>query len=247
VSRHLPEWLLDPALDPVWEAARARLERNGVEPRGTVTLRDLDRAGRHAVSGLIARPVVADRASVDLAHLDAVLRERSGWGGLVAVLERIGGPVRNRAAERSAMARTREHPYAAARCWLRDHPQAAGLPWIEEWFAGVRRSGLLSRLSPPVDPAAVLVCALELSTELTGTTRRPAISRTELAAKATSDAHALDHGRTLAQLVLRALAANADEPPPVSVSGRRALWERYRRQRRRSVGHVPVRTRVCWR
>lgn len=227
MSEDLPDWLRDPALRPLWQAARDRLERNGVEPRGVVRVAGLDRTARHAVSGLIGRPVVDDHARVDLSALDTVLRERSRAGGLVAVMECLGGPVRNRSAERSTLANEREQPYTAARQWLRTHPQVGALAWVEDWLAGVRRSGLMSRVSSQTDPASVLVQALELATALTAGGERPATSRTQLAAQATGDAHALDDGRTLAALVLRALAAAAGGPAPASASERRLLWETF--------------------
>ncbi len=223
----LPDWVRDPALRPVWRAARDRLERNGVEPRGVLRVDGLDRGARHAVGGLTGRVGVADHARVDLATLDAVLRERSRQGGLVAVLETLDGPVRNRVAERSALTREREQPFTVVREWLRAHPQAVPLPWAEEWLAGVRRSGLMSRVSSRTDPAGVLVTALELAAALTSSDDRPATSRTQLAADVTGDAHALDDGRTLAALVSRALAAAAGEPAPGSVGDRRRLWEAY--------------------
>lgn len=220
------DWLRDEALGPVWAVARERLERNGVQPSGTVTVAGLDRSGRHALSGLLGRPVLRDRVRVDLAGLDAVLRERSGVGGLVGVLETLGGPVRNRVAERSSSAAAREAPYAAVRAWLASRPEVAAAPWLEAWLAGVRRSGVLSRLESSL-AATQLVRALEVAAGLTvGTDARP-VARTELAARGTGDAHALDDGSVLGVLVVRALAAASDDPVPVTASARRALWERY--------------------
>lgn len=220
-------WLRDEALRPVWAVARDRLERNGVQPSGTVTVAGLDRSGRHALSGLLGRPVLRDQVRVDLASLDVVLRERSGVGGLVGVLETLGGPVRNRVAERSSSAAAREAPYAAVRAWLASRPEVAAAPWLETWLAGVRRSGVLSRLERS-HAATQLVRALEVADGLTaGTTAAGPVARTELAARCTGDAHALDEGSVLAVLVVRALAAASDEPLPVTASARRALWECY--------------------
>lgn len=220
-------WVRDPALGPVWTAARARLERNGVQPQGVVSVAGLDRPSRHAVSGLLGRPVVRDTVRVDLAALDTVLRERSGVGGLVPVLESLGPAVRNRAAERSAKASAREAPYVAVRAFLTEKADVAAAPWLEEWLAGVRRSGVLARLAGETVAADALVLALVVAAGLSRAAEPVPVARTELAARATGDAHALDEGSVLGHLVLRALAAAAEEPVPATVGERRALWERY--------------------
>lgn len=226
VTADTADWLRDEALAPVWAVARERLERNGVQPSGTVTVAGLDRPGRHALSGLLGRPVLRDRVRVDLSALDAVLRERSGVGGLVRVLETLGGPVRNRAAERSSSAAAREAPYVAARAWLAAHPEMAAAPWVDEWLRGIRRSGALTRLEGSL-AATQLVRALDVAAGLTAGTAAGPVARTELAARSAGDAHALDDGSALGVLVVRALAAASGEPVPATASARRDLWERY--------------------
>lgn len=220
----LAQWLREPPLLVVWSAARERLERNGVQPRGTVTVGGLDRVARHAVGGLLGRPVLRESARLDLAELDARLRERSGIGGLVAVLEALGGPLRNRVAERSSQAAAREAPYDAARAWLAARPDVAAEAWVADWLVDVRRSGVLGRRS---DGAVVLRQALEVASRcLEGRDAAP-LSRTELAARATGDAHALDEGSVVGALVLRALAGAARTPVPTTLTARRGLWEQY--------------------
>lgn len=222
----LAAWVHDPGLAPVWTAARNRLERNGIDPRGVLTVGGLDRSARHAVSGLLGRPVVRDSCRVDLEALDAAARERSGAAGLVDLLERLGGPLRNRPAERSSTAADREAPFSAAREWLASHPRVASQTWVEPWLSGVRRSRLPSAAEPEV-AARRLLTALRIAEQLLGAEPPPPVARNELAARVTGDAHALDDGTVLSQLVLRALAAAAGEEPPGSAAGRRALWERH--------------------
>jgi uncharacterized protein (TIGR02679 family) len=226
-TTQLPDWLRDPGLAPVWDAARARLQQNGVEPRGTVTVRGLDRAGRHAVSGLLGRPVLRDTARIELAELDGALCQRSGVGGLVAVLQARGSPVRDRTAERSAAAARRQAPYAAARSWLDRRPDVAERPWVEEWLSGVRRSGVLARLGDGEPATQAILQALDIAAALTEAPYRDGVARNELSARHTGDAHALDDGSVRGPLVLRALALAAGEPPAASGPARRALWERY--------------------
>lgn len=220
----LASWLRDPALAPVWAAARDKLERNGVVPRATVTVTGLDRTSRHAVSGLLGHPVLTETLRVNLGALDTQLTRRSGVGGLAAVLDALGGPVRNRAAERSSQAAVREAPYAALRSWLGTHGDVAALPWVEDWLVGVRRSGTLTR-SP--DPAATLIKALEITEWLVAREQRTPVARTSLAATWTGDAHALDEGEVLAQLVIRALGVASGDSVPATTSGRRLAWERF--------------------
>lgn len=222
-----PDWLRDPALAPLWTAARSRLERNGVQPRGVLVVPGLDRAGRHAVGGLLGRPVVSDRPRVDLAAVDAALRGRSGIGGLVSCLDRLGGPVRNRAGERSAAARARELPYDRVREWLAGHPDVAAGGWIEPWLEGVRRSGVLVRAGGDAASPDALVRALRAVQRLSSSGGEP-VARTQLAAGSLGDAHALDDGTLVGHLVLRALAASEGSVgAPVAAAERRALWDRH--------------------
>ncbi len=205
-------WVDDPALRRIWASLRARLEQRGLRAEGHVVLTDLGPEERLAVAGLVGRPVTSPRCRVDLAALDATLAARSGIGGLVAVLASVSGEApRDRPGERARRAADRDAPFTLARALLAEDG------WREEWLDGVRRVGLLRRATDP--EGAVRSAAAVLA-------RLPAaLSRTELAAAVGADAHALDDGRTVAALVLRALAAQRGDAPPTTASGRRALWE----------------------
>jgi len=219
----LPGWLREPALQPVWLAVRERLQSNGIEPRGKVTLRDLDRSARHAVSGLLGRPVLRETVRVDLAELDEVIGARSG-GGLVAVVAALTGPLTDRVALRSDRDTARQAPYTAVRAWLDEHPDAAR-GWTEPWLAAVRSAGVLSRMPAGASASRALLQAARLAAELTEVPPPPAAARNELAARHTGDAHALDDGAVCGALVLRALALAAGSPAPRSPAERRVLWE----------------------
>lgn len=217
-----PDWLTDPALEPVWRRVADALERRGLTPTGRVVVAGLDRPGRHAVAGILGRPVLTDRVRIDLGELDRFLRERSGIGGLRDVVETVRGErLTDKAALRSARSAFREAPFAAARAWLADHP-VPPLPWVDEWLAGLRRTGYLSRRR---DPVGLTVHALEILADRFGSIGTEVVSRVDLAARTCGDAHALDDDRPLAHLVLRGLAAARGEEPPVSAAERRALWE----------------------
>lgn len=219
----VPDWLADPALSPLWEAARHRLERSHLEPAGRVVLAGLQRAERHAIGGLLARPIVADRVTVDLAQLDEIIAHRSPYRGLAAAVAAVTGrPLHDRRAQRSAAAAAREQPLTLIRELLASEAAFAEVTWGEAWLAGIRRSGLLTRAADPAQPArhAVTVLAELLPGAVLA-------SRTELAARLTGSAHGLDDGTIVAHLVLRALALDAGSAPPATAGARRDLWERY--------------------
>jgi uncharacterized protein (TIGR02679 family) len=175
------------------------------------------REERHAAAGLLGRSVTRDAVTVDLAELDARVRERSAYAGLVGVLSaRSAAPLRDRAAERDTRLARREEPLALAR-------RLVDRPWADAWVADLRRTGLLTRAR---DPAATVREAATLVTHLLdeGTPDGPR-SRVELAAQLLGNAHALDEDRLLHRVVLRALAAAAGVPVPETVAARWALWE----------------------
>lgn len=86
----LPEWIADPALKPAWERVASRLEQAGLVPEGAVRILLANREERQAVGDLLGRTITGEAVKVDLVALDRRLRERSGLGGLTAVLARLG-------------------------------------------------------------------------------------------------------------------------------------------------------------
>ena len=91
--------LESPGLARLWAAARRKIEREG-GVSGSVSLADLAPEERRAIAGLLGRPQgQGGRERVDLAQLDAVLRRSAVGQGLPEVLERFGGPLRDRGAE----------------------------------------------------------------------------------------------------------------------------------------------------
>ena len=190
----LPPWLTDPALVPVWRRLRAPLERGAKSTR----LAGLDRPTRHALSGVLGRPVTGD-VTVALADLATLLWDRAQVS-LVDLVEEATGPLRDRAAERDA----------------RLAPLASLAQVDPVWAERVRRSGILTR---DHNPTSLVEQAIAVREQLPGDTRL----RTELAASVTGDAHALDEGRPLATLVLRGLV----ELVPISTGERRAVWESF--------------------
>jgi uncharacterized protein (TIGR02679 family) len=211
-----------PGLGRLWDLAAERLQRNGLRPAGTIRLDRLDRDERHALAGLLGRPIAADRATVDLADLDRRLREGGVKAGLVDVVEQVRGPLVDRPGRRRARAD------AAARVWSAGHRALhdAGLaaaPWVEPWLAELRRSGILARV-PPRRAEHVLVTAVACLRSVPEVGGGPPCDRRDLASLATGGAHGLDDGSLLGAVVLRAVAAATGRPYPASAGERRALW-----------------------
>lgn len=211
-----------PGLSRLWDVVAERLQRNGLRCAGTVRLDGLDREERHALAGLLGRPVANDRATVDLADLDRRIRGRHVAGGLVGVAEQMRGPLVDRPGRRQARAEASARVWAAGRAGLEE----VGLgeaAWAGAWFDDLRRAGTLGRV--PADRAERLfgaaVRCLAAVPHLSGD---PPCGRGELASLVTGDAHGLDDGSLLGALVLRAAAAISATPYPSSPAGRRALW-----------------------
>jgi uncharacterized protein (TIGR02679 family) len=221
VKSQPPGWWSADVLSRVWAQLADRLERNGLQPQGRILVTELDRSERHALGGMLGRVLASETARIDLSSLNERLCARSDEG-LVQACERVlGRALVNRPARRQARGERRKAPFVEARSWLEQHPeQIRG--WTEVWLATVRRDGLLAR---DPDPCGLIVQALSVLETCLQDPSRPSLARTELAAAAARDAHALDDGRRLSQLVLRALALRVERPAPASASERREVWE----------------------
>lgn len=231
-------WWSGPALARTWALLGDRLEREGLAPRGLVTVGGLDREEQRALSDLLGRSVLRDRVRVDLAALDRRLRDRAGTGVVAAASTVLGRPLTDRPAARAARAARRDEPHAVLAAWREQHgtAAAAGLgDRLEDWLAALRRDGLLGRDPDPAglvrDALAVLWHQREhlLPAAPDASPPQP-VARTELAARLLGDAHALDDDRRLAATVLRAtrLLAPGGDTAPEEGSGNpssREEWE----------------------
>jgi uncharacterized protein (TIGR02679 family) len=204
-------------LDRLWDAAASRLERNGLAPRGLVLLDGLSREERFALAGLIGRRV-GERARVDLAVVDARLRETGVASGLVAAVTARRGALVDRPGARAAKAASRAELWSAIRAAL----TSAGLdgePWLEVWLESIRPVvGRLDRTRAQSVATTAVRCVARLSWSAPGT------GRTELASVVAGSSHALDDGSVLGALVLRAIASRLGTPLPSSAAERRQLW-----------------------
>ena len=200
------------------DAARRSLERTGGSLSAVVTVKQPDDAERKAIIGITGqyRPEAAIQIAVRLADLDAAVRETTG-GGLIDLLERLGPPVRDRPADRRRLADGREATVRSVqKSFLHERD------WFRAWLTEIVADGTLTKLVNAADAdrvgqAARVLEAIEQRAE--------PVQLAELAAATTGDTKALNHGTTLATLVLRALAIRAGTSRPATTEQRRELWD----------------------
>jgi uncharacterized protein (TIGR02679 family) len=201
-------------------AARRSLERTGGDLAAAVGVSRPTDAERKAIIGITGqyRDNHASRISVRLADLDAAVRETTGRG-LAELLAETGGPLRDRPAERSALAGARAAAIAAAEA----SPLHASCGWYRDWLAEIAADGSLTRLIRQGEQAR-LDQAVRVLEYLAARAGAPVLLPV-LAAEVTGDTKALNHGTALSTLVLRALAARTGAGRPGSAQDRRDLWE----------------------
>ncbi|OLF07293.1 TIGR02679 family protein [Actinophytocola xanthii] len=203
-----------PELAPLWRALWQRYSSGKAVTR--VTLRGLDLSQRSALADLLGLDrTPPTETTVQVATLDEVLRSSVGMEAR-AVVTAIVGPLDNRTLRRESDRLARSELWN----WLAEHEIVIGQPALEAWVAGVRRTGVVD--GSVEKTREVLARALDVLAELPSDGRPlPAFAGTVC-----GDTHALDDGTRLSTLVLRALAAIHDEPPPEDAEQRRACWER---------------------
>lgn len=186
--------------DLTWLLGRLRklLER-GRPLRGVVTLRHSTAAEREAIDRLLGRmPSTGASLSVNLDHLEAVLRHAVLCNDLTEAVEALLGPIANLRTLRAEQVETWRH--------LFENQRQAGLlneRW-HPWLVTVQLSGLLRRLSGN----DVSVAGQLLGQAIAVLQKLPChgIPLAELAAATLGSSHALDSGQPVATLVLRAIA-----------------------------------------
>jgi uncharacterized protein (TIGR02679 family) len=200
--------------------ARRSLERTGGDLSGSVSLSHPDDAERKAIIGITGqyRHARANRIGVRLADLDRAVHESTGRG-LPELLAELGGPLRDRPAERSVLAGARDTAIQAA--------QTSSLflscAWYRDWLAELGRDGTLTKLINTGEQAR-LGQAVRVLEYLAGRQDTPVLLPA-LAADVTGDTKALNHGTLLSTLVLRALAVKTGMGRPRTAGERRELWE----------------------
>jgi uncharacterized protein (TIGR02679 family) len=201
-------------------AARRSLERTGGDMTGTISLSHPTDAERKAIIGITGqyRDTQATRVTVRLADLENAVRETTGRD-LPGLLAELGGALRDRPAERSALAGARDAATRAAQA----SPLHASCGWYREWLAEVGRDGSLTKLIGQGEQA-LLGQAVRVLEYLVARSGAPVLLPA-LAADVTGDTKALSPGTVLSTLVLRALAIKSRTGRPRTAEERRDLWE----------------------
>lgn len=208
---------------------RARIPDAGPEPlSGILQLNEPTDGQRAAVVRLVGRPKRGGSAlRVDLAVVEEILRRGPWPAGLADAVETLGGPVRDRGAERKREAAAWE----AAR--LRLSPALARFPHLADWWDGWCRAGGLkrsaraegARTGTTTSPAigADLVSRLAEVLEMLPAADQPLAI---LAREAVGDAHGLDASRPLGRLasVVVGAAFRPDGAAPDGELSTREVW-----------------------
>jgi uncharacterized protein (TIGR02679 family) len=203
-------------------AARRSLERTGGQLTGRISVTDPDDAERRAIIGItgVHQPAGTRRMTVPLADLDAALNRATGLG-LAGVLAALGAPLRNRPAESAELAGARAGLIAVAQ----DSSLTGSCPWYRTWLTDLTSDGTITRLANTGGPTVLGQAVRVLEFLAARPADAPPIELPALAARVTGDTKALNHGSTLATLVMRALALREGMARPASAAQRRELWD----------------------
>lgn len=198
------------------ERARRRLER-GLPLQGPIVLACASQGQRRAVECLLGRPPASGEAlTVRLESVRAILARSGAADSLDSAVEALTGSVVERTAVRA------ESERAWAKAFAPIESAAIQRPVLEPWLATMRSTGLLRRLAHG-DPLLGLDLAQSAIGILEGLPAR-AVPLSVLASTVTGDGHALDAGRPLCALVIRAAARLGDVPDGHGSEWRRTVW-----------------------
>ncbi|MGO9335361.1 MAG: TIGR02679 family protein [Acidimicrobiales bacterium] len=210
-------------LQPLWRAARRRLESNGLVLGGApLVLKDLTSEQSDAVAGLLGVRVPADGAAmrVRLELLDEALRRSSIGCGLFEVLSELEGPLIDRRARRLAA----EDARIAERKFLSNHPAVVSDQRLKAWLDGIWATGSHRRMARGNEALATLSLRAALDVLALMRQRGDGQLLAVLAADATGDAHALDRGTPVGGLVVHALSTLSGSPVPEDAASWRGAW-----------------------
>ncbi len=215
-----------PEYTRLFAAARRHLERTGGDLSGTITLSNPDDMERKAIIGITGsyRPDGVTRIAVRLTVLDQAIREATAHS-LTELLESLGPALKDRPAARQRLELARDTATRSAESSVLNDRD-----WFRRWLGEIAADGTLTRLVNvgEQDKLQQAVRTMEALEALRATANRPEpgiVQLAELAAEITGDTKALNHGTTLATLVLRALAIKSGTTRPATTEQRRDLWD----------------------
>lgn len=192
------------SLDPLWDAAKDRLERRGFDRRGRLRIPWLPRSGRLALASMLER---TPTATVDLEILEDRLNGLGVGTDLAAALSALGHPPSREPEQRRSERASATAAKQAARDLVGHWPE----PWATEWVDQTIRSGALRGMT--VDQAVGFMGdirrVLDVLADRQGSLAAT-VSRTDLAAELLGQSHALDRDTRLGNTLERALALRAD-------------------------------------
>lgn len=208
-----------PPLAPIVEELARRLgEGRGMPTR--ITLRHLSDDTRDAIADLlgVAKLPPAD-TRIEIVRLVAALR-LSNPNDLREVVERLHGPLGDRAAKRAAEREAREAlwDWFAERC---RSTVVVNVGPLRGWPLQVRKEGIRGDLDTH---RARLTRVFDVLSAL-NQVPQAGLPLATFANLTLGDSHALDQGQPLARLVVAAIADAANEPRPNNTEDVRALWE----------------------
>lgn len=208
-----------PEYQPLWVAARRRLEANGLSLGGSpLRLTGLSAVEADAIAGLLGVRRPADGSlRVRLGDLDRALRSSAVGLGLVDLLVALDGELVDRRAVRATRAADRAEQWAVVRA----HPIVSTDASLVDWLDHVRGTGLARRLAGDGEADAVTT-ALDVVAALDGSRRGHRLP--VLAADVTGDAHGLDRGRPAGTLAVHALAWRDGRRFPQDAADWRRTW-----------------------
>lgn len=206
----------DPRLARLLALLRRRIEL-GETLTGVVTLTQAGTEERTAVDGLLGRrPSRGGTLAIDVDRLEGVLREAGVCENLRMGVEALIGPV----ADRRALERERDAAWA--QMWREAGDALSAQPILGEWLGELIRNGTVKRICGDDLPAAR--AALQAVAGVVRALPARAEPLASFAARLFGDAHALDPGKPVATLAVRAAARLGGVPFEDDAEGRRAAW-----------------------
>lgn len=214
-NARLHRLLGQPELSRLIERLRRRFEA-GASAHGVIILGNASVAERQAIEQLMGRPPGQGASlQIRLDVLEQVIQSAGIAPDLYSALETLGGPIRDRQAEKNHQ----ELIWRAVFTGVREQAASLGL---DGWLDDLEATGLLKRLArhDPDKAQDLLDQALRVTAALPG--RGQPLST--LAATLLGDAHALDQGRPLATLVKKAAMVIGGCGETDSPEGDREVW-----------------------